>query len=264
VRAILPVLLALTTACSGTTGGDVFSFRAAARGPAEVENGRLSLHTGSGYDVTLERALVRLGALYLNRTVPTSVSADTTCTLPGGYVAEVTSGILLDALAGEAIDLPETGLALAERALTGEVWLTTGDVNDPNDSEPVLELSGTAERDGASYPFEASLSIGRNRVVEPPVATPGANPICKQRIVAPISVDLVPREGGRLLVEVSPGAMLEGVDFSLLVPDSGGIYRFDDDPRTATVASNALYQGLHATTAYRFDWIEKNGMEHSR
>jgi hypothetical protein len=264
VRALGPMLLALTTACSGTTGGDVFSFRAAARGPSGVENGRLSLDTGSGYYVTLERAHVRLGALYLNRTVPTSVSADTTCTLPGGYVAEVTSGIMLDALAGETIDLPEAGLALAERALTGEVWLTHGDVNDPNESEPVLELGGTAERDGASYRFEGALSVGQNRVVAPSDATPGANPICKERIVAPIPVDLTPREGGRLLVEVSPGAMLEGVDFSLLVPDQGGIYRFDDDPRSATVASTALYQGLHATTAYRFDWIEGDRMEPSR
>jgi hypothetical protein len=263
VRCIL-ALFALTAACSGTTGGDVFSFRAVARGPSEVENGRLELDTGSGYHVTLERARVRLGALYLNGTVPTSVSADTTCTLPGGYVAEVTTGIVLDALAGEPVDLPEPGLALAERALTGEVWLMHGDVNDPSDSTPVLELSGTAERDGASYPFEAALSIGQNRVVEPAPATPGAKPICKERIVAPIPVDLVPRAGGRMLVEVSPGAMLQGVDFSMLIPDPGGVYRFDDDPRSATVASTALYQGLHATTAYRFDWVDENTLENSR
>jgi hypothetical protein len=264
VRAFPLFLLTLTTACSGTTGGDVFSFRAVARGPAGVENGRFELDTGRGYHVTLERARLRLGALYLNRTVPTSVSADTTCTLPGGYVAEVTSGIVLDVLAGVPVDLPEPGLALAERALTGEVWLTGGDVNDPNDSEPVIELGGTAELDGTTYPFEGALSIGQNRVVDPPSATPGAKPICKERIVAPIPVDLVPREGGRLLVEVAPGAMLEGVDFSTLLPDPGGIYRFDDDPSSATVASNALYQGLHATTAYHFDWIEGNELENSR
>lgn len=255
MRALVVLLLALSTGCSGTTGGDVFSFRAVARGPATAENGRYELDTGSGFHVTLERARVRLGALYLNRTVPTSVSADTTCTLAGGYVAEVTTGVTLDALSGSATELPSPGLAIAERALSGEVWLTSGDVNEPNDAEPVLELAGTATKDDAIYPFEALVTIGENRVVEPPPATPGAKPICKERIVAPVPVDVVPREGGRLLVEVDPAAILSAVDFSTLARDPGGTYRFDDDPRTATPASTALYQGLHATTAYRFDWL---------
>lgn len=248
-------LLACSTGCSGTTGGDVFSFRASARGPAAADDGRYELVNAEGYRVTLDRAEVRLGALYLNRTVPTSVSADTTCTLAGGYVAEVTSGIVLDALAGTPAELPAPGLALAEHALTGEVWLTSGDVNEPSDSEPVLELAGTAEKDGATYPFEARLTIGENRVVEPPAATPGAKPICKERIVSPIPANLLPREGGRLLLEVDPGVMLQAVDFSTLVPDAEGVYRFDDDPRTATAASVALYQGLHSTAAYRFHWL---------
>jgi hypothetical protein len=256
VKAIALALFALSSGCTGTTGGDVFPFQAAARGPAGVENGRYELVTGRGYHVTLERARLRLGALYLNRTVPTSVSADTTCTAPGGYVAEVTSGITLDALAEPATALPSPGLALAERALTGEVWLTSGDVNVASDSEPVLDFAGLAEKDGQRYPFEALLSIGQNRVLEPPQATPGAKPICKERIVAPIPVDLVPTQGGSLLLEVDPAVMLEAVDFSTLTADSSGVYRFDDDPRTATAASTALYQGLHGTTAYRFDWLE--------
>jgi hypothetical protein len=258
VKTIRLVLFALTTGCSGTTGGDVFPFRAAALGPAAAENGRYELSTGLGYRVTLERAKVLIGALYLNRTVPTSVSSDTTCTSPGGYVAEVTSGITLDALAGSRTELPSLGLALAERALTGEVWLTSGDVNAPSDSEPVLDLAGTAEKDGESYPFEGLLSIGQNRVVEPGRATPGANPICKERIVSPIPVDLVPTQGGSLLLEVDPAVMLEAVEFSTLAADSGGVYHFVDDPRTATAASTALYQGLHGTTAYRFHWLEGN------
>jgi hypothetical protein len=257
MRAIAFVLFALSSACGGTTGGDVFTFHAVARGPAGAENGRYDLVTARGFEVTLDRARVLLGALYLNRTVPTSVSADTTCTLAGGYVAEVTSGIVLDLLAGTPFELPSPGLALAERALTGEVWLTSGDVNEPSNSEPVLDLAGTARKDGASFPFEALLTIGENRMAEPHPATPGAKPICKERIVAPIPVDLVPRKGGSLLGEVDPAAILAAVDFSTLVADSGGVYRFDDDPRSATVASTALYQGLHATTAYRLRWLDQ-------
>ena len=34
--------------------------------------------------------------------------------------------------------------------------------------------------------------------------------------------------------------------------------------RSATVASTALYQGLHATTAYRFDWRRARGGEVGR
>lgn len=264
MRARLTLLLVLSGGCSGTTGGDVFSFRAVARGPAGAEDGRYELDTGRGFHVALERARVRVGALYLNRTLPTSVSADTTCTLAGGYVAEVTAGITLDVLSGSSTELPSPGLALAERALSGEVWLTSGDVNDPSDSEPVLDLAGTATKDGVQYPFEAVLTIGTNRVVEPPPATPGAKPICKERIVAPIPARVVLREGGQLLLEVDPGVMLAAVDFSTLARDAGGTHRFDDDPRTATAASTALYQGLHATTAYRFEWLDETNLEESR
>lgn len=262
LASLLSLLLAL--GCSGTTGGDVFPFRGEARGPAAARGGAYEVVTGRGYRVTLDRARVRLGALYLNRTVPTSVSADTTCTLAGGYVAELTAGMVLDALAGAPVPLPAPGLALSERALTGEVWLTSGDVNDPSDAEPVLDLAGTAEKDGVSYPFEALLTIGENRVTEPPPATPGAKPICKERIVTPIPVDLVPSEGGRLVLEVDPAVMLANVEFRTLLADRNGVYRFDDDPRTATVASTALYQGLHATTAYRFDWLPGAVKESSR
>lgn len=264
MRAASLVVLSLTLGCSGTTGGDVFPFRAEARGPVGARNGRYELYTGRGFRVTLDRARVRIGALYLNRTVPTSVSADTTCTLAGGYVAEVTTGTMLDLLDAQPTELPLPGLALAERALTGEVWLTGEDVNEPTDPEPVLDLGGMAEKDDVLYPFEALLGIGENRVAAAPAATPGAKPICKERIVTPIPVDLVPNEGGRLRLEVDPAAMLANVDFSTLNIDSSGVYRFDDDPRNATVASTALYQGLHATTAYRFRWLAGDAEEGAR
>jgi hypothetical protein len=245
--------------CIGTTGSDLFEFEALAGGPSDAtESGLASFQTSRGYTVTLSRARLHIGAVYLNRSVPVSVSADTTCTLPGIYVAEVPAGVDVDLLSPDLQPFPVRGAATEEQARTGEVWLMGGDINAETDSTRILDIAGTAEHDGEAIPFEGSITIGENRVEAPSnPALPGQNPICKQRIVSPIPLELSIRRGGKLVLRADPRAYFTNVDFETLPPPSvaGGSRRFADGP--ANQASLNLYSGLRAAVGpYSFEWQE--------
>lgn len=254
-RAFHPTLAALAvvaTSCVGTTGGDTFSFEAFGRGMGTGTSASPAV-TGLGYTLVLTRARVHVGALYLNRAAPTSVSSDTSCTLSGVYVAEVPFALDLDALSTERQPFPALGQATAELAQAGEVWLTGGDVNDPSDSTVILDVAGVAERDGARFPFEGQLTIGENRLEPTPPALPGLKPICKERIVSPVPVQVTPERDRALVLTVDAARMFSNVDFAELAVDADGIFHFDDDPSSATPASENLYIGLRsASGVYHF------------
>ena len=69
----------------------------------------------------------------------------------------------------------------------------------------------------ATIPFVASVTIGQNRLIPSTnPATPSQHPICKQRIVTPITIDFRPHAGGTLLVTIDPSAWFETTDFTTL------------------------------------------------
>ncbi len=245
-------------ACVGSTGSDLVEFQAFAAGPADAHQGQpLDFVTGRGFHVVLTRAKVHVGAVYLNQSVPTSGAQATSCVLPGIYVAEVTSGLDIDALSPSLQPFSTTGHGTAVRALAGEVWLMgTKDVNAQDDTTVLFDLAGAADGGGKQYPFEARFTIGKNRIVPPKdPSTPGTSPLCKQRVVSPIPINMTPRSGGALVVRIDPRGWFTNVDFSQLAPASGDppIHQFVDGP--ADPASNNLYLGMHASQGvYSFDW----------
>lgn len=242
--------------CVGTTGSDLFTFDAKAGGPEDAVAGEpLTFTNGRGYHVSLTRADVRVAAVYLNRSRPISGAQETSCTLPGKYVAEVTEGLVVDTLSPDLVSFPAAGEGLEERALAAEVWLGGGDVTALADPTVVLDVAGIAEKDGESYPFEGALTISDNRAVpaaDP--ARPGSNPICKQRIVSPIVVNLLPQAEGALALRIDPRPMFVNVDFALLDPPEDGVHSFRDE--TSGQPNVSLYQGLRATSdVYSLDWL---------
>jgi hypothetical protein len=247
------------SSCVGTTGSDLVTFDAAAAGPADAILGQpLEFTTGLGYHVVLTRAKIHVGAVYLNRARPTSGAQDTACILPGLYVAEVTQGLDVDALSPEPQPFPDKGDGTAERAIVGEVWLTHGDVNAPDDAGLILDVAGTADRGGATLPFQGQLTIGANRAspASDP-AQPSQHPICKERIVSPIGIDLTPRSGGSLLLRVDPRGWFTNVDFEGLARTSTNppLYTFADS--AADAPSINLYHGIQARGGvYDFSWSE--------
>ncbi|MFO0616486.1 MAG: hypothetical protein U0414_28090 [Polyangiaceae bacterium] len=244
VLAALVAVALVCSSCLGSTGGDVFAFDGFVEG-----TGAATFVNGRGYEVSLSRAKLHVGAVYLNRARPTSVASGTECTLAGIYVAEVPGGADVDLLSGERASFAVEGRGTSDHAQTGEVWLMGEDVNATADPTVILDVAGVATKDGTAYPFEGKITIGSNRVAEPTnPALPGSKPICKERVVSPIAVDLSPREGGALVLAIDPSAFFANVDFDAL---ADGTFRDDDGDQP----SRALYAGLHASAgAYTFRW----------
>lgn len=241
--------------CVGTTGGELFELEAYAAGASDADGG-LRFSNSQGYDVQLDEARLFVGGFYLNRSRPASVSSDTSCTLAGIYVAQVLSGREVDLLSADPQPFPSPGFATSEPALSGEVWLSRGDVNQTASTTTVLRVRGRAERAGEAYPFEGTLSIGQNRVVpatDP--ALPGQHPICKQRIVSPILVDLAASAEQSLLLRVDARGMFANVDFATLEARGAGFVFADESG--VNQASDNLYAGLRrAAGVYSFSWLE--------
>ena len=226
---IFAVILA---ACTNTTGGDRFDFPLGIAGPVDFAAGQ-PFATDFADEVTLTKATVHVGGVYLNRSQPLSGAQAQACVMQGIYDAEMTDGADIDALS----PTPQwrTARATSGQAVTAEVWLNGGDVNALDDPTVVVDLAGTASQEGQAYPFVAQIHIGKNRLVPPSdPAQPGMNPPCKLRIVSPIAVDFNLAAGGKLLVRVDPRKWLRNIDFHQLPPPQGSseLYRIADDDNT--------------------------------
>lgn len=255
----LTASLATLTGCVGSTGGELLAFDAFAAGPEDAVAGQAyTFQNSRGYTITLTRARLHVGAVYLNRSRPTSVGSSTSCFLSGVYGAEVTSGLDVDILSSDLQPFPEQGSGTTEPVRTGEVWLFGGkDVNEPSDSTVILDVAGTATKGGVEYPFEGEITISDNRVVEPSSpAQPGSDPICKQRVVTPIPVEIAMAPADALVLRVDPRGMFANVELSALeqVEASPPLYLFRDDGNDAP--SRNLYSGLRAAEGtYSFEIV---------
>jgi hypothetical protein len=250
-----PALLGVVLCACGSTGGALVTFHAAAAGPADAVSGQsLVFSNALGYQVTLTRAQLHIGALYLNRSVPLSGAQAQSCILNGIYSGQVTSPLDVDVLSPEPQPFPADGEGTADRSKTGEVWLFGTDVNATQDPTVIADVAGTAVQGTTSIPFTGKITIGQNRAV--PVANPalpGANPICKQRIVTPIPVDLTLQQGGTLLVRIDARDWFRNVDFAQLPVDPASTVRMFLD-KSQGQPDIALFDGLKSYGAYTFNW----------
>ncbi len=251
------LLLGAAQSCVGSTGGELVDFEAYAAGPEGLTAGEpYVFETDRGFEVELEQAMLHVGGVYLNRSVPTSVASDTSCYLSGTYVAEVTEGRDVDVLDPSPQPFPARGFGTSERARTAEVWLSGGPIDAANDPTLIARVRGVARRGAEEYPFEGNITISENRKVPPPdPALPGAKPICKQRIVTPIEVDLRPEDGGTLALRIDPAGWFQNVDFAALeqTDDDPPSYRFRDDGEDQP--SRNLFSGIRANAGvYRLSF----------
>ena len=248
-------------ACTGTTGSEIVSFEAFASGPADLPPDTatrgLSFTNPLGWSITLTRARLHIGAVYLNRSAPISGGQERQCFLPGIYVAQVTTGMDVDALSSALQPFPAAGSGTADHAVTGEVWLTGGRIDEPDDFTPIAQVAGTATRGGESMRFEGTVTIGKNRK-NPDIdrARPGAEPLCSKRIVTNIPTSITPTDGGALVVRVDPRAWFANVELGELEPvaPDDDLRRIPDAP--APPPADNLYRGLRgAEGVYRFEWL---------
>jgi hypothetical protein len=262
----------LVSACVGTTGGDLVDFNAVASGPPSASGSPGGKHsfefeTVGGYEVTLTKAKLQIGAVYLLGTPCAGSSAPTTCGDPtvtavaqvNGGVDEgygvLRSGVDVDALSPDAQAFDSQGTGIEDPGLPAQsamVWLSGGVQgmaiysDDPVD---IAEVAGTAVKDGKSYLFNGTVTINsQNRGMQGTNAEPGLNPLCLQRIVAPICLDrpLTPTPGKRLHVEVDPRHWFDNVDFSKLTVIPGVPAAIPDD-NTDPNGRN-LFQSIESST----------------
>jgi hypothetical protein len=253
MRIAFIVLAALPFSCVGGTGGETLDFDAAASGPSDARAGQaLVFDAAHGWHVSLQSARLHVGALYLADSAPVSGAQDTSCQLPGSYIAEVREGLDVDLLSSTPQPFPVRGKGITGEALAAQIWLTSGDVNvigDPPRPAIILELSGTATRNAEARPFQASLTIAGNRIVAGGGAAGGAT-ICKQRIVTRQLALQVEAEGV-LRLRIDPRRLFSNVDFGALSPDGDGYVFHDDD---SDQPSANLYNNLRSGDSYQFSW----------
>ena len=235
------VLVFAAAACVDTTGGHHVTYDVAARGTGNTLD-------VNGWHIVLVKANVFVGAVYLNLAVANSgsVTQGTDCVLPGIYTGEDLAPLTVDVLSTELQPFGLRGNGTDDEARTGEVWLTSGDVNALNDNTVVADIAGTATKGAQVIPFTSSITIGQNHAVHSTdAANPSAHPICKQRIVSPISIDFRPAQDGTLVLTIDPTLWFASVDFST-VP--GGV--FPDD--NSIPASQNLFNGVRSPGAFSF------------
>ncbi|HEY4181001.1 MAG TPA: hypothetical protein VGM90_29360 [Kofleriaceae bacterium] len=234
------IALATLLGACGTTGGSLATFDVAASG-----TGARSFDTATGWHVDLSTAQLHIGAVFLNLAVPISGSQETNCILPGIYTAQELSALDVDVLSSDRQLFPAPGTGTDDVARTGEIWLTGGDINAETDTTQIARLAGTATKNGAVVPFTAGVTISfANRgIPQSDPALPSQHPICKQRIVSPIPIELDPTDGGTLVIQVDPKPWITNIDFGALTPD-GVIPDTNTDP-----ASQSLFTGMRAAAA---------------
>jgi len=111
-------------------------------------------------------AKLHVGAVYLNRSAPVSGVGVTSCILPGTYVAEITQRTRRRSFYHRTRNpFPRWESSHDPAPIVGEVWLTNVAIDKPDDPLPILQLQGTANKDGDSRPFRAAITIGSNRTV---------------------------------------------------------------------------------------------------
>src|SRR6476646_9700920 len=81
--------IAIAPGCSGSTGSGSFTFRASAAGPERDASQPFLFVTPTGWVVTLTRARIRVGPLYLNHAVPVSQTRASFGYSGGRYIAQV-------------------------------------------------------------------------------------------------------------------------------------------------------------------------------
>ena len=258
MRTFFCLAFVLLAGCIQTTGGRQVTFKAQASGdPAIVTGGPLTFTSPRGFDVTLTRAQLTVGALYLNQQNPQNYSLEEACIQEGIYTGEVRGGLTFDALSPTPQPFPVEGNGTDLPTRAAELWLTGGELLADDDKTVLFDLAGVATRGAESFPFEAKFTIGANRLIPPRnSALPGSNPLCRQRIVSPIAFDATLAEDSMLWLLVDPRAWFVTADFSELtkVSELPLLYRFTDDNDSPAQPDKALYNGVRSASGpYRLE-----------
>ncbi|MEI9936631.1 MAG: hypothetical protein WDO69_05345 [Pseudomonadota bacterium] len=259
--ALLPFALAVVGCGPSETGGQLVTFQAFASGVADA-NGSLDFDTGAGFHVQLTEAAMHIGAVYFRLGQANPGDANASCVGDTTYGLQVPGAVDVDVLSSERQAFLVTGNATSDLDQSAEIWLVDGNINTVASSTVIASVAGVATRRAVTFPFQGSITIGQNRLIPSSnPAEPGANPICKQRIVSPIPLQIRPTVGGALVLQIDPRPWLDDLDFSALLPGSDGVTLEIRDVSTGLGAdvteSRDFFNGVTgaSTEVYEFSWL---------
>ncbi len=260
-------------ACNGTTGDELISFTPYAAGAAVPGEPSVAAASqpfrSNGYEIQLTSASMYIGAVYFDESPPSTSFDAPVCNTSDVFAAQVPGGVLVNLLSTDPQEFSVYGSGSADVAESWDIWLTSGDINQPNVT-PTATLTGTAtllSDRSKVYSFGAIVGInpgqsgpGARGVPVSNPALPGADPICKSRILQLGGLDLSFYQGGTLRVTVDPRgwfAATSGIDFANLQPIEGpsGVCDLDVDSTTVyesrgpCSASHACASGLTCAAA---------------
>jgi hypothetical protein len=283
-RTALTFALALARAgCSGNTGSKRFDFDAQIGGAASAPGGPLTFTNETGWTITLTKAKVTLGPVYLNVVPPlrdeTQSVLDPLIDLfvrrawaageghlgEGRVVGEVLGQVTFDALSPALVAFPVQGSLAQEEIRTTEVWFYPKPGVSPDATKidtVALDVAGEAARAESRVRFRGALILNDAWQPDQPAGTRGAQSIAQIRKVRGIPSTFFPAEGGHLEIRVDVAHLFRGADFSnldanpadrdgtkLLVQSKAGKFTTDQ------VMTN-LYQGLRAVDGtYAVRWV---------
>lgn len=271
--------IAVDAGCVGDTGGRRFAFEAAIGGaadePARFTNER-------GWTVSLAKANVTVGPIYLNVVAPLTDTSPTARFFglfvkdawahgeghlgSGRIVGEILSQVTFDARSGALVPFPTAGAITSERIRTADVWFYPAPGIAPETTKiaaVAFDVAGEATR-GAEAPvrFRGALVLD-DAWLSDTEGTRGALSLAELRKVRGIATDFAASEGGRLEIRFDVRRLFRGADFANLTnnPTDADGTKVLVQAKTGKVTTDQvmtnLYQGLReATGTYAVRWID--------
>jgi hypothetical protein len=272
---------AAASGCAGGTGSQRFTFEARAGGGGAATADVHTFTNEKGWVISLSRANVTLGPVYLNVIPPLTDATASLWSLlirpawaqaggthldAGRMVGEVLSQITFDALSPELVPFPSRGTITQEEVRTAEVWFYPAPGVSPDATKidtVALDVAGVATRDGEEVRFRGQLILNDDWISEQTTGERGNQSIISIRKVRGVPAMFFPTAGGQLELRFDITRLFRGADFSSLQSnraDKDGTKVLQQKQSASTnrdqVTTN-LYQGLHETSGtYSVRWAE--------
>jgi len=262
----------VSLACGADTGSGRSTFQAWAGGAATATGAPLTFGNEAGWSITLSRATVTLGPVYLNVQPPLRVGGWLDWLVrpafaqahldEGRVVGEVLGQVSFSALSGELVPFPVAGTLAQEEVRTAEVWFypSPGRAADSTEIDTVaLDVAGEARRDGLSLAFAGQLRLDADWLSAQAEGTRGSASITEIRQVRGVAASFFPDEGGHLELRLDITRLFRGANFASLEdnpPDVDGVRTLSQAPETRDQVMSNLYQGLReANGTYSVSWV---------
>lgn len=264
-RRALGVVFALASVAAfgcGATGNKRFAFEARAAGAPRADgaaSGAFTFDNETGWSITLRRANVTLGPVYLNVIAPRESRLES-----GRVVGEVLGQIAFDALSPTEVPFPTRGTITDDEVRTVDLWFypRAGVAPETTKIDTVaLDVAGEATKGADDVRFRGTLVLDDAWLPAVQPGEPGGQTILTVRQVRGIPADFIPTEGGHLTLRFDVKACFRGADFAslaqnpedpdgtkILVQSKSGKYLTDQ------VMTN-LYEGMRAQNGtYSVTW----------